>query len=99
MVSQFVTIDILGKSYTLQTDADESRVSQVVEILKKEIDRVETELTQKDPLQTKDIMVLLLAALNIAGVNHELGARLGMLHQLTQKQISDLKPIVASVKQ
>ena len=98
MVSQFVTIDILRKSYTLQTDADESRVSQVVDLLKKEIDRVEAELSQADPLKTKDIMVLLLAALNIAGVNHELGVRLEMLRQQTQKQVANLQPILVSMK-
>ena len=80
-MSQSVTIEILGKSYTLQTDADATRVSKIVEILKKEVARVEKELTQNDPLKTKDITILLLAALNIAGVNYEIDTKLEALEE------------------
>ena len=85
-MSQSVTIEILGKSYTLQTDADAMRVSKIVDILKKEVARVEKELTQNDPLKTKDITVLLLAALNIAGVNHEIETKLEALEERMRTQ-------------
>jgi len=96
MVSQFVTIDILGKTYTLQTNADASRVSKVVEILKQEVARVNEELSQEDPHKAKDVMVLLLAALNFAGLSHEISDKLQTLKKNIEIQTEELLPLVES---
>ena len=95
-MSQFVTIDILGKTYTLQADADASRVSKVVEILKREISRVNEELSQENPYKAKDIMILLLAALNLAGQNHEISDRLQTLKEKIENQTEELLPLIES---
>ena len=95
-MSQFVTIDILGKTYTLQTDADASRVSKIVEILKREVAHVNEKLSQEDSHKAKDVMVLLLAALNLAGLNHEITDKLQELKESIEIQTKELLPFTES---
>jgi cell division protein ZapA (FtsZ GTPase activity inhibitor) len=70
-LEQFVTIEIFGQPFTFKSDADTSTAKAVAEFLVHEVDRVETELSEKSPHVTRQA-ILVMTALNIASENFEL---------------------------
>lgn len=70
-MEQFVTIDILGQSYTFKTESEIARAKEVADFLVKEVAIVEAKQLSKS-LNINKFAILILAALNIADENIEL---------------------------
>lgn len=83
-MEQLVTIEIFGRPYTFKAESEATKAKEVVDFLKKEITKVETQQSGKSPGITK-LAILILAALNIANENFDLK----MNHSELFEQISE----------
>lgn len=70
-MEQLVTIEIFGRPYTFKAESETTKAKEVVDFLKREITKVETQQSDKSPGITK-LAILILAALNIANENFDL---------------------------
>ena len=70
-MEQLVTIEIFGRPYTFKAESEATKAKEVVDFLKREITKVETQQSGKSPGITK-LAILILAALNIANENFDL---------------------------
>ena len=70
-MEQFVTIDILGQSYTFKTDSEVFTAAEVADFLVKEVEKVESQHSVKT-LDVTKFTILILAALNIADENFQI---------------------------
>ena len=83
-MEQLVTIEIFGRPYTFKAESETTKAKEVVDFLKREITKVETQQSDKSPGITK-LAILILAALNIANENLDLK----MNHSELLEQISE----------
>jgi cell division protein ZapA (FtsZ GTPase activity inhibitor) len=83
-LEQLVTIEIFGRPYTFKAESETTKAKEVVDFLKSEITKVETQQSDKSPGITK-LAILILAALNIANENFDLK----MNHSKLLEQISE----------
>jgi cell division protein ZapA (FtsZ GTPase activity inhibitor) len=83
-LEQLVTIEIFGRPYTFKAESEATKAKEVVEFLKREITKVETQQSGKSTGITK-LAILILAALNIANENFDLK----MKHFELMEQISE----------
>jgi len=83
-LEQLVTIEIFGRPYTFKAESEATKAKEVVDFLKREITKVETQQSGKSPGITK-LAILILAALNIANENFDLK----MNHSELLEQISE----------
>jgi cell division protein ZapA (FtsZ GTPase activity inhibitor) len=70
-LEQLVTIELFGQSYTFKAEEDVSKAEDVANLLVKEVEKVELQLSAKAPTINKQT-ILILAALNIASENYKL---------------------------
>ena len=83
-MEQLVTIEIFGRPYTFKAESEATKAKEVVDFLKREITKVETQQSGKSPGITK-LAILILAALNIANEKFDLK----MNHSELLEQISE----------
>jgi cell division protein ZapA (FtsZ GTPase activity inhibitor) len=69
-LEQIVTIELFGRTYTVKAESEIVQASEVADFLVKEVDRVQAKFS--DPGGISEMVVLILAALNIANENLEL---------------------------
>lgn len=84
-MEQLVTIELFGRPYTFKAETEATKAKEVVDFLKKEITKVETQQTGKSPGITK-LAILILAALNIANENLEIKTKQSeLLEQISER--------------
>ena len=92
-MEQLVTIEIFGRPYTFKAESEATKAKEVVDFLKREITKVETQQSDKSPGITK-LAILILAALNIANENFDLKINhsdlLGQISKRSERMIQKL---------
>ena len=92
-MEQLVTIELFGRPYTFKAESEATKAKEVVDFLKREITKVETQQSGKSPGITK-LAILILAALNIANENFDLKMNhselLGQISERSAKLIRKL---------
>ncbi|MBL7179363.1 MAG: cell division protein ZapA [Pseudomonadota bacterium] len=96
-MEQLVTIELFGQPYTFRTDSDVINTKEVADHLVNEINRIETQHSNKPPNVTK-FTTLMLAALNIATENIELkNKHLDLLRNISKRSASLIRALDAAV--
>jgi len=96
-LEQLVTIELFGQPYTFRTDSDVINTKEVADHLVNEINRIETQHSNKPPNVTK-FTTLMLAALNIATENIELkNKHLDLLRNISKRSASLIRALDAAV--
>ncbi len=91
-MEQFVTIELLGQSYTFKAEADSSNAKEVADLLVKEVAKVETELSTKSSIAKQTILIL--AALNIASENYKLEKKYSdMLQNISERSANLIREL------
>lgn len=83
-LEELVTIELLGQTYTFKSDSDTIKATEIVDFLKKEVNRVETQQSSQSSNITR-FAILISATLNIVNENFELK----MKHTDLLKDISE----------
>ncbi len=92
-MEQFVTIELLGQSYTFKAEADSSNAKEVADLLVEEVAKVETELSTKSSTIAKQT-ILILAALNIASENYKLKKKYSdMLQNISERSANLIREL------
>ena len=71
MSENLITIKLFGSSYNFKTQSDVEKAKEIADILVKEVQNIQDKSPDSPPEMTK-FMVLMLAALNMAGEIYEL---------------------------
>ena len=71
MSENLITIKLFGRSYNFKTDSDVDKAKEIADILINEVEKVQEKISAQNPEMTK-FMVLMLAALNMAGEIYEI---------------------------
>ena len=83
-MEQLVTIELFGKKHTIKAESDVQQAKEIVEVLVKEVSRVESQQSGKSSVDA-NLTTLMLAALNIAHQNLELENR----HSKFKRELSE----------
>jgi cell division protein ZapA (FtsZ GTPase activity inhibitor) len=73
-LEQLVTIELFGRKHTFKAESDVQQAKEITEVLVKEVSRVESQQSGRSSMES-NLATLMLAALNIAHQNLELGNR------------------------
>ncbi len=95
-MEQLVTIELFGQNYTFKTESDAVKAEKVVDLLVKEVAKVETEQSSQS-LSMGKFTILVGAALNITNDNVELKRNYSELHQYLTKKSANLIHVLDSI--
>jgi cell division protein ZapA (FtsZ GTPase activity inhibitor) len=88
-LNQFLTIELLGQSYTFKADEDFEKAKQVAEFLVDEVQRVEA-LHKSEGSRLNRMAVVILAALNIVNENVELKRKQACFYRTVNARVNEL---------
>ena len=98
-MEQLVTIEIFGRPYTFKAESEATKAKEVVDFLKREITKVETQQSGKSPGITK-LAILILAALNIANENFDLKMNHSeLLEQISERSAKLIRKVIHKLRQ
>jgi len=95
-LEQLVTIELFGQSYTFKTESDAVMAQKVVDLLAKEVAKIETEQSSQS-LSMSKFAILVGAALNITNDNVELKRNYSELQQHLTKKSTNLINVLDSI--
>jgi cell division protein ZapA (FtsZ GTPase activity inhibitor) len=92
-LEQLVTIELFGKKHTFKADSDVQQAKEIVDVLVKEVSRVESQHSDKSSAES-NLTTLMLAALNIAHQNLELENRhLKLRQNLSERSLNLIRQL------